>query len=403
MRKARFGLIGCGMMGRRHTNVFRDLGKASIFEYVAVCDRSEERANTISEALHVPHYADLEDMLRKEELDVIDICTPHFTHHTLAKTAAENGKSVIVEKPIAITLPCADFMIKACERANVHLEVAENWYRMPQERLITKIIREGMIGKVLVIHDPSRWPPPPPFPQWLSIPELAGGGPLIYAGIHSMSLLRTYMGCDAQRVVGMTKSFMQPELAVENWGHAIMDFENDAVAIFDSGVRGVENTQFDRIIGEKGAITKAERISRSGGKLGLTLFQNVKAVEVEIERETRRIGNVEVLQRYLAKTNPETVWENPFKNILFTPNEEEWHIGFADELTGIANAVLHDKKLEYGAIQGRKDLELIEAIYESSLRGMKPIRIPIASTTLYEQKIHEAYEKRFGHDILDIC
>lgn len=418
MKKAKFGMVGCGFIAAHHIGACRQLNKYqpedSNFDFVAVCDMSKERAKAFGEKYHVPYYTDMEEMLKKEKnLDVIDICTSHWSHHTLGKIAAENGKHVVVEKPIAMTLPCADLLIKACEKAGVIFDVAENRYRMPFGRINTKIIQSGLLGDVWKIYasclggpsykimwynyDPSSW--------YYQL-GLAGGGSLIFSnGIHIMNLIRAYAGfTEAKSVVGVTKNVMQPEISVENWGAAIMEFANGCTVIYEGGdARGVGEADRTLIIGTKGTIFQAGASVRGAAELHLYNSKDGKVVETPIERKTRKIDDVDVLEKYVVKSEPEVIWENPYKNTAAGKVDGiELSMSFADELSNMADAVLYGKELEYGGIQGRKDLELMEAIYESNLEGMKPVKIPITSPTAYERKVHEAYEKKFGHSPLKI-
>ena len=159
MRKARIGLIGCGGIARHsHLPTIEELAKREAtkgqgaLDFVAVCDIDENRASEIGGQYGVPYYTDAEEMMEKhKDIDVIDICTGDYTHHSVAKMAAEHKMHPIVEKPMALTLPCCDVMIDACRKNGVHFEVAENYFRMPQDRVIIKLVAEG------AIHPPNEF------------------------------------------------------------------------------------------------------------------------------------------------------------------------------------------------------------------------------------------------------
>ena len=90
----------------------------------------------------------------------------------------------------------------------------------------------------------------------------------------------------------------------------------------------------------------------------------------------------------------EIVYENPFRDYAI----DDWSVGHASEIMSIANAALNDHPAEYG-MEGRKDVEMAMAIYESSLNGMTPIELPLEAVTTYEQMVHEDYQAKFGRPI----
>jgi len=389
MRIANMGLIGCGGIARHsHLPTVEELSRRRALRLVAVCDIVEQSAREIGEKYNVPYYTDPDKMLEREkEVDFVDICTGDFTHHSLGKMAAESGKHVIVEKPMAVTLPCCDVMIDACRKAGVHFEVAENYFRMPTDRLIKRLIQSGVMGDVMRVYMVD--------PAGPSLPTHSGL--CIDMGVHRMSQLRTYAGSEPRRVVGVTKRFVpgegkEEEVAkagrtFEDWGHAIVDFENGSVGIFECSAVG-EKAGYRQVVGTKGTF----RDNVWGGGLSLRASVGGKMADVPIDRKTKEIDGKDVLQSMVVKTEPETIWENPFKGYVL----DDWRVGIAEELMSIANAAVSGADPEYG-IGGRRDVEMCVALYESSLKGMAPVNLPITSITSYEQMVHEAYEGVFGH------
>ena len=118
MRKAKIGLIGCGGIARgAHLPTIEELAKRGVLDFVAVCDINKRRVSKVGQHYGVPYYTDAEEMMEKhKDIDVIDICTGDYTHHWLAKLVAEHKMHPIVEKPMALTLPCCDMIIEACQK-----------------------------------------------------------------------------------------------------------------------------------------------------------------------------------------------------------------------------------------------------------------------------------------------
>lgn len=385
MGRVGIAVVGVGGIAEHsHLPVIREL--KDFFDLIAVCDSSEVRAREIGGKFHVPYYTDVDKVLRIDGVEVVDVCTPHYNHHIIGKMAAEAGKHIIVEKPLALTLACADIMIKACDKAGVWWEVAENYYRMPMERVKLMLIKGGIIGDVFraYVIDPDD----PPV-SWRQVLELAGGGWCIDMGVHSASLIRSYVGSEGKSVVGLTKQFMPAEgKTVEDWGLAIIEFNNGSVGVLEcSAAHPGGKIGYREVVGSKGSIMGNE----------VYMFKEGRRVKLEVVRDVQKVDGKEVLNKLIVKSEPPVLWDNPFKEY----NLDDWHIGIADELMSIRNAVIHDTPPEYG-IQGRRDLELIEALYESSLMGMKPINLPLKTPTSYEEKVHEAFKQRFGYSPLKV-
>ena len=379
MRKAKLGLIGCGGIARHsHLPVIEELAKRGALSFVAVCDVDENRAKEVGEQYSIPYYTDAEEMMKKhKDIDVIDICTGDYTHHSLAKMAAEHKMHPIVEKPMAITLPCCDVMISTCKKNGVYFEVAENYFRMPADRVITKLVAEGVIGDVMRVYyiDPIK-----ERPLWK---VGSHSGVCLDMGVHRMSQIRLYAQSEPKKIVGITKQFVPAEGKVyEDWGHAIIDFESGAVGIFECSAVGEKMVSYRQVMGTKGTIRD----------FSLRAIVKGEMRDVKIERETHKVDGIDVLTRIVVHTEPQIVYENPFKEYAL----DDWHIGIAEEIMSLANAALTNKEPEYG-IGGRKDVEMCMANYESSLLGMMPVELPITTITTYEKMVHEDFFDAFGY------
>ncbi|MBM3242746.1 Gfo/Idh/MocA family oxidoreductase [Candidatus Poribacteria bacterium] len=375
MRKAKIGLIGCGgIAGGAHLPTIEALAKRGVLDFVAVCDINKKRVSKVGRHYGVPYYTDAEEMMEKhKDIDVIDICTGDYTHHSLAKLAAEHTMHPIVEKPMALTLPCCDVMIEACQKNGVYFEVAENYFRSPEDRVIIKLVAEGVIGDVMMVDyiDPIKTRP-----LWR---VGSHSGPCLDMGVHRMSQIRLYAQSEPKKIAGITKQFTPGEGKVfEDWGHAIIDFESGAVGIFEcAAVGGKKN--YRQIIGTKGTIKNFSLRAEVKGEMR----------RVPIEREFHKVDGKAVLTRIVVHTEPQIVYENPFKEYVL-------NVSVAEEIMSITNAALYDREPEY-FLGGRKDVEMCVALYESSLLGMMPVELPITEITTYEKMVHEDFFEAFGY------
>lgn len=136
-------------MGKMHGNVYGMLPNA---ELVACMDASGSRGKDYGEHFGIPSYTDFDQMVSGEKLDAVDICLPTFLHKEFTVRAAQAGKHVICEKPMAMTLAEADQMEKACEDAKVTLMIAHCIRFWPEYALLKEIVDDRRYGKLLSLN-----------------------------------------------------------------------------------------------------------------------------------------------------------------------------------------------------------------------------------------------------------
>ena len=146
-RPLRVGIIGCGGATIGHLKAMR---KINDVRPVAVCDMNEALARRMARKFHISkYYADLSDMLDKEGLDIVDICTPPQTHPALAAQVMQAGCHVLTEKPMALTTQEADEMVGAARASQVQLCVMHNELFIPVVMKARAMVAEGLVGDVV--------------------------------------------------------------------------------------------------------------------------------------------------------------------------------------------------------------------------------------------------------------
>ena len=153
-KELRIGLVGYGFMGRTHSNgykrvndFFPDLATRPVLK--AVCGRSEDKAKEFAGQWQYESVeTDWKALIARDDIDAIDICTPNDTHAPIAIAAAEAGKMVLCEKPIARDQEESIPMVDAIEKAGVANTVWYNYRRAPAVTLAKKLIDEGRLGKI---------------------------------------------------------------------------------------------------------------------------------------------------------------------------------------------------------------------------------------------------------------
>jgi len=148
------GVIGCGFMGRTHSNGYKRVPNffpELLYQPVlkAVCSRSKDKVEAFAQQWGYESYeTDWKALIARSDIDAIDICTPNNMHAEIAIAAAEAGKMILCEKPLARTLGEAQQMVDAVKKAKVKNTVWYNYRRLPAVTLAKKIVDSGKLGKI---------------------------------------------------------------------------------------------------------------------------------------------------------------------------------------------------------------------------------------------------------------
>lgn len=172
------GIIGYGFMGRAHSNAYRKVSNFFDLEYQpvlkAACGRSEDKVKAFADRWGYESIeTDWRKLVERKDIDVIDICTPNDTHQEIAVAAAEQGKMILCEKPLARTGPEAEVMVQAVEKAKVPNMVWYNYRRVPAVTLAHNLVSEGRLGKIF--HYRAQF-----LQDWTINPELPQGGQALW-------------------------------------------------------------------------------------------------------------------------------------------------------------------------------------------------------------------------------
>jgi len=153
MKQINVGLIGCGFMGRTHSNAYRKVGNFFDLEYQpvlkAVCDIDEAKVKTFAAKWGYESYeTDWRKLIARKDIDLVDIPAPNDMHKDIAIAAAKAGKMILCEKPLARNGPEALKMVEAVEKAGVPNLVSFNYRRIPAVTLAKQLIDEGKLGRI---------------------------------------------------------------------------------------------------------------------------------------------------------------------------------------------------------------------------------------------------------------
>ena len=249
----KFAVVGIGNIGSRHLAVIDADPRARL---VDICDIKSEVCEKFSELYNVRAHTGYSEMLKKTPADVINVCTPHGLHAPMAIEAANAGKDILVEKPMALTVEDAYRMDEAAKKNGVRLmTVWQNRHNVPI-RLAKKALEDKALGQIYTVHCAVLWNRPQSYydrSSWLGRKDLEGG-PLYTQCSHFIDLL-IYMFGDIQRVnsIGETKSH---NIEVEDCGIAIIKFKTGVMATL-SYTNCVYNKNYEgsiTLVGERGTI-----------------------------------------------------------------------------------------------------------------------------------------------------
>src|SRR5437868_4607011 len=228
MKKLAWGLIGCGDIARKRVApALRDSGDC---DFVGVSRGHAEFAEAFAKEFGVKRwYATWPGLLKDKEIDAVYIATPVHLHAAQTIAAAEAGKHVLCEKPMAMNVSECDRMIVACRANNVRLSVAYYRHFYPVIERVREIIQSGEIGSPVLaqINAFESFNPRTDHPRyWLLEKDRSGGGPMFDFGCHRIEVLTNIFGT-ISKVRALTANVLF-DREVEDTALALFQFERGA-------------------------------------------------------------------------------------------------------------------------------------------------------------------------------
>ena len=369
------GLVGAGGIANSHLPAY--LEHTDRVRLTAVCDIIEDAASAYAKRANVDAiYTDLDTMLREADIDAVDLCHRHDLHAPHAIAAAEAGKHVIVEKPMANTVRDCREMVEAADKSGVTLMVAQHLRYMRTAAAAKRLIEDGKLGEIEAVRThmvAGGYGRMDRRGHWMRDPKYAGGGVMMTTQVHHIDLLRFYVG-DVKRVFGICKTLQPDKLpGAEDLVAATLEFANGAVGhVFAKASLSREGRSYC-LMGSEGTLfaeLAVESDETPTPHFG-TLMVSLKSPEKEQEylsnvADMRRVmrGDAERRNEFIQKLEP-----------VFEPlSTEDTGLRTAN---GFVNEILHwEECCRTGAepISSGRDnvntIQVIMGIYESSRTGM---------------------------------
>ena len=334
----RFALVGCGRISEKHIEAIEGIPEAKL---VAVCDTNIKKAMKAEKlSKNAKSYSSYDEMLEKEDIDVVNILTPSGLHpkHTI-DIVKKYKKHIVVEKPMALKLKDADEMIKTCDECGARLFVVkQNRYNLPIQK-VKKALEEKKFGKIVSGSIRVRWAR---YQEYYDLADWRGtweldGGVVTNQASHHIDLLEWMLG-EPVSVIAKTETCLA-DIEVEDTAAAIIKFKSGAIGIVEATTcaRPKDLEASISILGEKGSVVIG---GMAVNKMETWMFED------ESEDESRKII--------------EDFTETP-------PNI--YGFGHKRYLEHVVDCIENNKKALVDGKEGRKSIELINAIYESSETG----------------------------------
>jgi len=340
--KIKIAIVGCGRISANHFDSLLQL--QDDYELIAVCDTNPLTLNAHKSKFGVNGYSTIEDLLENEKPDMISLCTPSGLHGSQGVKVANKKIHVLSEKPMATHLKDADNLIQACDENGVRLFVVKQNRLNPTIKLVKKAIDKNRFGKIYFCEVNVFWTRPQSYydaAKWRGTWEFDGGAFLNQAS-HYVDLISWLIG-HPESVCAITGT-LERKIESEDTGSAVIKFRNGAI-----------------------------------GSINVTMLTYPKNLEGSItiigEKGTVKVGGIAV--------NEIIHWEfseyDDDDKIVETANykvESVYGYGHLGYYKNVADVLLRGTSPNSDGRDGRKSLELIQAIYMSS-KDKKFVNLPL--------------------------
>lgn len=329
-------LVGCGRISSRHIQV---LTHTHGIRLVAVCDVLEDRARSAAATLNLPHYTDALEMVKAEKPDIVTVLTESGSHARVAISLAPHVSAVVVEKPMSLTLEDADELIETCDHCATRLFVVkQNRYNPPVVKL-RKAIDRGAFGKLVLgtvrvrwCRDQNYYDQDPWRGTWKD-----DGGVFTNQASHHIDLLQWMMG-PVESVKAYTATRLV-DIESEDTGVAVLRFKSGALGVIEAttATRPMDLEGSLSILGERGSVVIG---GFAVNKLETWNFYDPEMMQEVAEDPSQVVPNVYGLG----------------------------HQAFYRELLECMET---GRNPMLAGLEGRKSLEIINALYESAATGQE--------------------------------
>jgi myo-inositol 2-dehydrogenase/D-chiro-inositol 1-dehydrogenase len=327
------GLIGAGRIGQVHASTIAY--RVNRAQLAAVTDPIPSAAQAVAERFRVPKIAaDYREIVADTGIDAVMICTPTATHAEIIIAAAQAGKQIFCEKPVALNLKDTDVALNAVDRAGVRLQVGFNRRFDANYARVRKAVASGEIGTPHILHIVSRDPAPPPLEY-----VRTSGGIFLDMTIHDWDIARFLIGSEIDEVYVQGGVMVDPAIGAAgdiDTHVTLLRFANGAIGTVDNSRKAVYGyDQRVEVFGSQGAIQTENNYPNN------SVLSTAEAIQRDLPLNF-------FMQRYVD--------------------------AFAAEVEAFVDAIVDDKPVPVGGHDGRMALVVGLAAQKSFLER-RPVKV----------------------------
>jgi predicted dehydrogenase len=335
------GIIGGGGISETHA---RAAGEIPGVEIAAFYGDNHEKTSQLSQRFGGPAYRDFQTFLDHRPMDLVMIGSPSALHAKQGIAAARQGLHVLTEKPIDVSTTQADAMIYACDSAGLKLGVCFQDRVAPEIARLKQLVDDGRLGKPILVNGYVKWYRPPEYytnSRWRGTRALDGGGALMNQGVHTVDLLLWLMG-DVERVYATAVTALH-DIEVEDTVVATLEFRNGAIGTLEAGTSIYPGYQ--------------RRVELTGAE-GTLIMEHDRIVAADLRTPDPTLISPGAGDQNASASSP-------------IVSDVSGHRRLIEDFL---RAIESNGRPVCDGRDGKRSVELIEAIYESSRRGL-PVKI----------------------------
>lgn len=330
------GIIGGGNISETHARAARE---SQGVEVTAWYGQNQARTRRLSESYGGVHYETLQSFLEHKPMDLALIGSPSGVHAEQGVAAARHGLHVLVEKPLDITTDRVDLLIKECDQSGVKLGVFFQDRVAPDICKLKELLNDCKLGKPILASGRVKWYRPPDYYQssgWRGTWALDGGGALMNQGVHTVDLLLWLMG-DVARVSAKVVTAFH-DIEVEDTVVATLEFTNGAVGVLEVGTSLYPGYQ--------------RRVELTGSE-GTIILEHDRIVATDLRNPLSNVPATSESNNNPSATSPIVSDVSGHRRIL----------------EDFLRAIETNGRPVCDGREGRRSVELVQAVYESSRTG----------------------------------
>jgi len=335
-KELKVGILGCGMIADYHAKSVTEIPGLIL---KGAYDVNENSKNEFCKKYEITAFLSKEDMLESKDVDIICICLPSGFHYPVALECIEHKKHVVVEKPMTFTTTEADEIIKKAKENEVFVTVISQMRYSKAVKDLKNAVDNGYFGRITTGDIYMKYYRSPEYyasSKWKGTLKMDGGGALMNQGVHGVDLLRYLMG-PVKSVQSLSKTLCH-EIEAEDTVSAILEFENGALgviqattSVYPGFLRRLE------ISGTDGTVRLVE------DTIEFCQFRDASK-NLECSKSEKQTGS-----------RPDGMNHNLHKK----------------QIADFAEAIKNKEEPFINAVEGKKAIEIIEAIYKAAKTGEK--------------------------------